>query len=206
MSKNLDQSLNDLLANLELPSDDEVKEDTRREKLSQFATGRTKSDQTLANMKKAAKKKAQDPNWIAARNMAQAKLKKDKKKVAEISKKISAKSKGRKHSEETKQHLSKIRKGVVSWNKGISPSKATKEKLSLAHKGKKLAIDTKLKIKNNAAKNKTIHTPEGIFISRTQAAEHYFYKKKTHLGSVNSTSVWIYRQLTKDPDNFYYIT
>lgn len=206
MPKNLNQHLDELLEGLELPNDSQIREDTRREKLSQHSKGQKKTQEIRKNMKVAAAKKAKDPNWIAATKAAQAKLKQDKKKMQEISKKISAKSKGRTHSQETKKHLSDIRKGVVSWNKGISPSKITKEKLSLANKGKKLPNETKLKIKNNAAKNKSIHTPEGIFLSRTQAAEYYFYNKKTHLKSVNSTSVWIFSQLSKDPTNFYYLT
>jgi hypothetical protein len=156
-------------------------------------------------MLEAAKKKAQDPEWIKANKAAQEKLKKDKKKKEEIAKKISEKSTGRKHSEETKKQLSEQRKGKVSWNKGISPSDITKQKLSDANKGKTLAEDTKQKIKNNAAKNKAIHTPEGIFLSRTQAAEHYYTSGVKRLASVNSVSVWLFSQLKKDPDNFFYI-
>jgi predicted transcriptional regulator len=203
--KSFNAELDDLLDGLDLPSEEEVKEDTRREKLSRHHIGKHKDEQTKKNMAVAARKKSQDPSWITANKAAQERLKKDKKKQAEISRKISEKSKGRTHSEESKKLMSEQRKGVTSWNKGIATSESTKQKLSQANTGKKLADSTKEKIKNNAAKNKAIHTPEGVFISRTQAAEHYYTSGVKKLASVNSTSVWLYSQLTKDPTNFYYL-
>lgn len=203
--KTFNDKVDELFDDLDLPDEQSIKDATKREKLSKHHTGRLKDETTRKNMLDAAKKKAQDPEWLKANRAAQAKLKKDKKKKEEISKKISEKSKGRKHSEEAKKQMSESRKGKVSWNKGISPTDATKQKLSDVNKGKKLADDTILKIKNNAAKNKAIHTPEGIFLSRTQAAEHYYNSGVKKLASVNSVSVWLFTQTKKDPGNFFYI-
>ena len=206
--KSFNADLDDLLAGLDLPTEEELREDTRREKLSRHHIGKQKDENTKKNMVLSAKKKAQDPKWIEANRAAHAALKKDKKKKEEISRKLSEKGKGRVVSQESIKKAKETRKAnghTSSWNKGIAPSESTKQKLSIVNKGKKLANETKEKIKNNAAKNKAICTPEGIFVSRTQAAEHYYTNGIKKLASVNSTSVWLYSQLSKDPKNFYYL-
>ena len=46
MSKNLDQELDELFANLVLPSDEQIKEETRRKKQAKSITGRKRKDQS----------------------------------------------------------------------------------------------------------------------------------------------------------------
>ena len=164
-----------------------------------------------------------DPNWNRKRTKAQkerlsviskklnAERKKDKKLMAKISAKISAKGKGKKISRASVKKMleTKRQKGILhnpSWNKGIAHSESTKKKLSKANMGKKLDSATKEKIAKNCAKNKSIETPEGIFVSMSAAGRHYWDNQLTTRSSYASTRMWVREQImsAKNKD-FYFI-
>lgn len=76
------------------------------------------------------------------------------------------------HTEETKSKISKSKIGCKAWNDGIPMKENAKQKMS-----------------------KIIVTPDGIFLSRGKAAEHY-----------NVNPVVITHRCQRYPKDYYYIT
>ena len=71
-------------------------------------------------------------------------------------------------------------------------TQAHKDKLIKINTGKKLSIDTKLKIRLNNAKSMSVHTPVGQFTSKRQALKGLKFSE----GKLN-------RLLKIDPKNYY---
>jgi hypothetical protein len=167
-----------LLAGLNLPSDEDLKEETYRKKLSDALTGYKREDTSA--YKKAAK--SRNSASVKAQGERMASLGKD----PEVRKKVveTRKAKGNyAHSAETREKISKNQKGREAPNKGVSMSDEQKKKLSESHKGKKL--DT----------GKSVTTPLGVFekIKDAAAAHGITYPR---------LSAWI-----KDPSKVeYYYT
>jgi len=104
--------------------------------------------------------------------------------------KIRIASTGRTHSNETRVKLSNYHKGKVV-------STETRAKISIARKGKKQNSETISK-RSKAMKNKgnkIIVTPDGIFLSRTLASEHY-----------NISGAAINYRVKTYPKEYYYIS
>jgi hypothetical protein len=130
--------------------------------------------------------------------------------MAEISAKISASREGKPMSPRAIEKMlnTKREKGILhapSWNKGISPSEKTREKLAKANTGKTLDEKTKEKIAKNCAKNKSIQTPEGQFVSMSAAGRHYWDNKLTPRKSLASARMWIRDQVMSDNPDFYFV-
>jgi hypothetical protein len=193
-SKSFDSELDDLLAGIELPSEEELTEETRKEKISKTTAGRKKSDNTRAKISESQKgKKVSDETRarasdslkgrkLSAEHRAKVSVANIGRKVSkETRAKIGARNKGKKHppkSEETRAKLSASLKGHPGYMAGKTHSEETRAKISESQKGKRNSEETRAKIseakkgKSYGGNFKPVSTPYGVFSSLTKAGEY----------------------------------
>lgn len=195
-------SFSDILQGVDLPSDAEVIEETRRAKISISQTGRSLSENTRQKQSQAkkgipltdAQKKAHRENSLKRKGVSLS---------AEHREKISQAGQGRKHSEETRSKMSVAKKGKLlgpdsietrikkskaqkkAYANGKNPpmlgknhSKEAREKISAANKGRTLSKEIREKIsqskkgKSYGGNFKPVRTPYGVFESLSIAGKY----------------------------------
>ena len=197
--KSFNTELDDLLEGLDLPSEDEVREETRKEKISKSTSGRQKSAVFRAKLSSAHKGKKHSEEHRANNSAAQ----KGKKLSDEHRAKVSAAGMGHEVSEETRAKIGSANKGRklppvseetrankaeaqrlsyangrVGGMTGKTLSKETRAKIGSANKGRKMSDEARAKLseskkgKSYGGNFKPVLTPYGVFASLKEAGEH----------------------------------
>ena len=216
MTKNLDKELDELFKELVLPTDDEVKEETRRARISKIHKGKTISQEQREKMSAAHKNRGPVSEETKAKLSSIMKTRVYTGQALENMQEANRKRRGRPISEETRAKLkahAEKRKGVPiseetrakisAGHKGKVTSEETKAKLRAANLGKKMSEETRAKLKGKKATNaqcvKTGWTDQ-VFSSLKLASE---WAMKNGIGNAKKK---LYKFLKTDPINFYYIS
>jgi hypothetical protein len=223
--KTLDQEVDELFDIL--PSDEEIKNETRKEKISKTSIGKLKSEEFRKKLSVSKKGKALSEEHLQA--VREASKKRIGIKLSEETKsKVSVAMIGREVSEETRAKIANSNKGKkrspiteearakrveaqrqsyangrIGGMTGKKQSDETRLKMSIAHKGKKNSKEHCAKIseskkgKSYGGNLKSVVTPYGVFLSLKEAGE---YEEKVTGKKFNPNR---FTKLLKDPKSGY---
>ena len=205
----------DILKGIDLPTDAELLEETRRLKISLASTDKPKSEEAKRNMSKS--RKGFKPSEETKRKMS--KLRKGRPNSEETNRKISKSSKGKVFSEEHCNNLSKAltggsngphseesKKKMSEASKGRPKSEEHCNNLSKAHRGVSNgphSEKTKRKMRE-AAKNRPIpmaphKTPYGIYRTVNDAVKGFQLENPDVIMNAPKMRRWV-----RDPNNLEY--
>ena len=200
--KSLNAELDDLLEGLDLPSEDEVREETRKEKISKSTVGKQKPAGFSEKLSATKKGKSLSEEHLAS--VREASMKRRGTKLSEETRaKIRAAGMGREVSEETRAKIRAANKGRtlppaseetranraeaqrlsyangrVGGMTGKALSEETRAKISSANKGRKMSDEARAKLseskkgKSYGGNFKPVLTPYGVFASLKEAGEY----------------------------------
>jgi len=200
--KSFNAELDDILAGLELPSEEEIKEDTRKEKISKTTSGRQKPAGFSEKLSATKKGKSLTEEHLAS--VREASMKRRGTKLSDEHRaKVSAAGMGRKVSDKTRAKISSANtgrklppvseetrakkaeaqrlsyaNGRVGGMAGKTLSEEARAKISSANKGRKMSDEARAKLseskkgKSYGGNFKPVLTPYGVFASLKEAGEH----------------------------------
>jgi hypothetical protein len=192
--KSFNLELDDLLAGLDLPSQEDIVEETRKAKISKTTTGKQKPSGFSEKLSAAKKGKKQSEEHRAKNSAAR----KGKKLSEEHRAKVSASMQGRTVSAETRAKIGSANKGrklpkqsaeTIAKRSakltgrpggmtGKTLSAESRAKISKSNKGRTLSSESRAKIsagkkgKSYGGNFKPVITPYGVFVSLKEAGEH----------------------------------
>lgn len=220
--KSFDAQLDELLSGIDLPSDEELVEETRKAKISQTTEGRQKpagfkeklsaskkgkplSDEHLAAVRASSEKRR--GTKLSEEHKAKVSAAITGREVSEETRaKIGAANKGRKlppKSDETRAKASAALKGKPGRMTGKTHSEEAKAKMRAAHVGKEFTEEHRAKIsegkkgKAYGGNFKPVKTPYGVFSSLKEAGDY----EETITGRKFNPNR--FTKLLKDPDSGY---
>ena len=226
MSKINPKLIDEVFEGVDIPTDEEAREETRKLKISNTTKGVGKSEDFGKKISSAKKGKKQSTEHRINNSNAR----KGSKLSEETRAKISEANKGRTVNEDTRAKISEANKGRkikrskesciklsnsqkqsyingrIPAMKGKVQSQETRAKISEANKGRILNEETRAKIseskkgKSYGGNLKPIKTPYGIFNSRLEAGN-----KIKEFGITNAHKK-IDQFVKNDPKNYYYIS